>query len=110
MEIPKDKVLELLRERGDHDKAEQADQASTEDEVEDAFVHDALERAVAKLPEQERTVIQMRFGRNREGRVHTHQQAGRALGLSASRARELEEAALRRLAANGDLDSLREAA
>jgi hypothetical protein len=26
MEIPKDKVLELLRERGDHDKAEQADQ------------------------------------------------------------------------------------
>ena len=26
MEIPKDKVLELLRERGDNDKAEQADQ------------------------------------------------------------------------------------
>ena len=25
MEIPKDKILELLRERGDHDKAEQAD-------------------------------------------------------------------------------------
>ena len=26
MEIPKDKVLETLRERGDHDKAQQADQ------------------------------------------------------------------------------------
>jgi hypothetical protein len=26
MEIPKDKVLELLRERGDHDKADQAEQ------------------------------------------------------------------------------------
>ena len=26
MEIPKDKILELLRERGDHDKAQQADQ------------------------------------------------------------------------------------
>jgi hypothetical protein len=25
MEIPKDKILELLRQRGDHDKAEQAD-------------------------------------------------------------------------------------
>jgi hypothetical protein len=25
MEIPKDKILDLLRERGDHDKAEQAD-------------------------------------------------------------------------------------
>jgi hypothetical protein len=25
MEIPKDKVLELLRERGDHDKADQAE-------------------------------------------------------------------------------------
>jgi len=26
MEIPKDKVLDLLRQRGEHDKAEQADQ------------------------------------------------------------------------------------
>jgi hypothetical protein len=26
MQIPKDKILELLRERGDHDKADQADQ------------------------------------------------------------------------------------
>jgi hypothetical protein len=26
MEIPKDKILELLRERGDHDKASQAEQ------------------------------------------------------------------------------------
>jgi hypothetical protein len=25
MEIPKDKILELLRERGEHDKADQAD-------------------------------------------------------------------------------------
>jgi hypothetical protein len=25
MEIPKDKILDLLRQRGDHDKAEQAD-------------------------------------------------------------------------------------
>ena len=35
MEIPKDKILDLLRERGDHDKAEQAntelpDQVDTE--------------------------------------------------------------------------------
>ena len=26
VEIPKDKILELLRERGDHDKAQQAEQ------------------------------------------------------------------------------------
>jgi hypothetical protein len=26
VEIPKDKILELLRERGDHDKASEADQ------------------------------------------------------------------------------------
>jgi hypothetical protein len=26
MEIPKDKILELLKHRGDHDKAQQADQ------------------------------------------------------------------------------------
>ena len=26
MEIPKDKIIEMLEQRGDHDKAEQADQ------------------------------------------------------------------------------------
>src|SRR5690349_18039509 len=45
-----------------------ADQLSTEDEVVDSWQFDTLESAVAELPEQERTVIQLRFGRNRDGK------------------------------------------
>jgi RNA polymerase primary sigma factor len=87
-----------------------ADQLSTEDEVVDSWQFDTLESAVAELPEQERTVIQLRFGRNRDGKVHTLHQAGKVLGVSAQRTKEIESSALRRLAANGDLESLRDAA
>jgi RNA polymerase primary sigma factor len=71
---------------------------------------EALERAVASLPEEERTIIDLRFGNNPEGKVHTLGQAGRVVGLSAERARQIEERALRRLAQNADLHELRDAA
>jgi RNA polymerase primary sigma factor len=87
-----------------------ADQLSTEDEVTDAWEFETLESAVAELPEQERTVIELRFGRNREGKVHTVGQTGKVLGMSAERTRELEDSALRRLAKNADLADLRDAA
>jgi RNA polymerase primary sigma factor len=87
-----------------------ADQLSPEDEVADAWEFAVLEDAVAELPEQERSVIELRFGRNREGKVHTVSQAGRVLGVSAERTRQLESSALRRLAQNADLDALRDAA
>jgi RNA polymerase primary sigma factor len=83
---------------------------STEEEVADAWQYDVLETAVADLPEQERTVIQLRFGRNREGKVHTLGQAGKVLGVSAERTRQLEDQALRRLARNADISSLRDVA
>jgi RNA polymerase primary sigma factor len=87
-----------------------ADQLSTEEEVVDAWQFETLESAVAELPAEERSVIELRFGRNREGKVHTLHQAGKVLGVSAQRTRELEDSALRRLARNGDLAALREAA
>jgi RNA polymerase primary sigma factor len=87
-----------------------ADQLSTEDEVVDSWQFETLESAVAELPPEERTVIELRFGRNREGKVHTLHQAGRVLGVSAQRTRELEDSALRRLAKNGELEALRDAA
>ena len=43
MEIPKDKILELLRERGDQDKAEQADQ-ELPDQVDPEQHRDQLEK------------------------------------------------------------------
>ena len=87
-----------------------ADQLAPDEEVEEAWISEALERAVADLPEDERKIIDLRFGNNPEGKVHTLGQAGRVVGLSAERTRQIEERALRRLAQNSDLADLRDAA
>jgi RNA polymerase primary sigma factor len=81
-----------------------------EDELSEAWRTEALESAVAELPEQERTVIELRFGSGLEGKAHTLGQAGKVLGVSAERTRQIEERALRRLARNADLEDLRTAA
>ena len=63
-----------------------------------------------ELPEQERRVIELRFGADPEGKLHTLGQAGKVLGVSAERTRQIEERALRRLSQNADLAALRDAA
>jgi RNA polymerase primary sigma factor len=87
-----------------------ADQLSPEDEVAEAWQSDVLQTAVAALPEQERRVIELRFGAGPEGKLHTLGQAGKVLGVSAERTRQIEERALRRLSQNTDLSVLRDAA
>ena len=87
-----------------------ADQLAPDEEVEEAWQSEALERAVAALPEEERTIIDLRFGNNPDGKVHTLGQAGKVLGVSAERTRQIEERALRRLAQNADLHELRDVA
>jgi RNA polymerase primary sigma factor len=64
---------------------------------------------VGQLPEPERNVIRLRFGLAGD-EPRTLKQTGSELGISAERARELEERGLRRLAASRELDGLREAA
>jgi RNA polymerase primary sigma factor len=87
-----------------------ADQLSPEEEVAEAWQSDILQTAVADLPEQERRVIELRFGAGPEGKLHTLGQAGKVLGVSAERTRQIEERALRRLSQNADLSVLRDAA
>jgi RNA polymerase primary sigma factor len=87
-----------------------ADQQSPEEEVAEAWQSDVLQSAVRELPEQERRVIELRFGAGPEGKLHTLGQAGKVLGVSAERTRQIEERALRRLSQNGDLTALRDAA
>ena len=87
-----------------------ADQLSPEEEVAEAWQSDVLQTAVRDLPEQERRVIELRFGAGPEGKLHTLGQAGKVLGVSAERTRQIEERALRRLSQNTDLSVLREAA
>ncbi len=64
---------------------------------------------VHQLPEAERNVIRLRFGLAGD-EPRTLKQTGSELGISAERARELEERGLRRLASSRELDQLREAA
>jgi RNA polymerase primary sigma factor len=72
-----------------------ADGETVDEEVERETEASSLREAVNRLPEDEREVIHLRFGR---------------LGMPPSKARQAEERALRRLAADGDVKSLRVAA
>lgn len=84
---------------------------SPEDEAVGGWREVALAKAVDALPERERRVIQLRFGTDPgDGQPRTLGQAGKEIGLSAERTRQLEEQALRRLASSTELAPLRDAA
>ena len=68
-----------------------------------------VNEAVLRLPAAEQSVIKLRFGLAGE-EPRTLRQAGSELGITAERARQLEEQGLRRLAATAELDGLGEAA
>jgi RNA polymerase primary sigma factor len=68
-----------------------------------------LGEAVRRLPAAEQSVIRLRFGLAGE-EPRTLRQAGSELGITAERARQLEEQGLRRLAATAELAGLSEAA
>ncbi|MFL5817236.1 MAG: RNA polymerase sigma factor RpoD/SigA [Conexibacter sp.] len=85
------------------------EEASPHEEVADTLRHEAVQKAIETLPDKERTVIHLRFGTGGEP-PQTLSEVGRRLGLSSTRARELEEQALKRLAHERSLAALREAA
>jgi RNA polymerase primary sigma factor len=69
---------------------------TTEDEVDQTIRGDAVRRAVAKLPERQRSVISMRFGLG-GGEPTSLEQIGKQLGITRERVRQIEADALRRL-------------
>jgi RNA polymerase primary sigma factor len=85
-----------------------ADQEAPEEEVHRTILVERVAAALERLPENERKVIQLRFGT--EGDARTRAQVGRELRMSPQRAEALERSALSRLATMGDLADLREAA
>jgi RNA polymerase primary sigma factor len=85
------------------------DEAGPHEEVADTLRHEAVQKAIATLPDKERTVIHLRFGTGGEP-PQTLSEVGRRLGLSSTRARELEEQALKCLSRESALAALREAA
>jgi RNA polymerase primary sigma factor len=86
-----------------------SDERSPEEEVEIALRGDALRTAVARLPERERKVIELRFGIE-NGEPATLRETGTVMGLSSEGVRRLEGHALRLLAGERELEALRSAA
>jgi RNA polymerase primary sigma factor len=82
---------------------------AVDEEVHEQLSSETLLEAIAGLPDQERDVIEMRFGAG-DQEPQTLSQAGRKLGVSTERARQIEERALRRLSQRPELIALREAA
>jgi RNA polymerase primary sigma factor len=87
----------------------QSDQPEPAEEVASMLLDQQVAEIVARLPERERKVIDLRFGLSGHEPL-TIRQTGSELGISAARATELEARALRRLADCPELDGLRPAA
>ena len=83
--------------------------ADLEDEVFEREREEAVDAALARLPEEERRIIRARFGTG--GRpARNLRDAARELGVSQKEARQLEARALERLSDDDSLDAWREAA
>jgi RNA polymerase primary sigma factor len=78
-------------------------------EVEVSLSEQLLRRTIEELPETEREVIRLRFGLTGDD-PQPLRETGRRLGLSAERVRQIEAAALKRLAMRRELEALREVA
>jgi RNA polymerase primary sigma factor len=124
VELPLDEVVDIRRadrgptslDQGVGEDGETAlgdliagDGPSIEDYVSTEMGSAALREAVGTLPENERTVITLRFGLDRE-EPQALRETGRRLGLSSERVRQLEDQALRRLSKDDTVAALREAA
>ena len=79
------------------------------DEVSDKLREQQVKAIVARLPENERQVIDLRFGLSGD-EPRTVRQTGSELGIGPTRAAELEARALQRLAGIPELEALRPAA
>jgi RNA polymerase primary sigma factor len=83
--------------------------ASPEEQAIDESVSSEIESALSALGDREREVVELRYGL-RGGAALSLRDAGKALGISPERTRQIEEQALRRLAENDSLSALRDAA
>jgi RNA polymerase primary sigma factor len=92
--IDDDEVGDLVADRDAADPLEEAE-ASLRDR--------SVRRALAALPDRERTIVELRFGF--EGEPRTLEQVSQELGLTPPRARQLLESALRRLRALLDVSA-----
>jgi RNA polymerase primary sigma factor len=86
------------------------EQVTPEEEVTVSLQEQALRRAVADLPDREREVVKMRYGLNGDRDPKSLEAIGREMGLTRERVRQIESAALERLAVHRELEALGEVA
>jgi RNA polymerase primary sigma factor len=86
-----------------------SDEIEPHEEVEIGLRDEAVRTALGQLPEQEREVIELRFGVGGEDPTPLRE-AGRRLGLSPERVRRIEHKALERLAEFREVAALSEVA
>jgi RNA polymerase primary sigma factor len=86
-----------------------SDERGPEEHAADNWRDAQVAEVLAKLPELERNVIELRFGLGGD-EPRTVRQTGAELGITTSQAGELERRALTTLARNPDLAALRQAA
>jgi RNA polymerase primary sigma factor len=86
-----------------------SDRPQPDEEVADEDRGRRINEIVSQLPEDERSVIALRFGLE-GGEPRTPRQTGSELGITTERARQLEEQGLSRLAGDPELEGLRLAA
>jgi RNA polymerase primary sigma factor len=86
-----------------------SDERGPEEEVDIALRQEALRSALEQLPEPEREVVKLRYGIDGDDPTPLIE-AGRRLGISPDRVRQLERRALAELAESRELDALRPAA
>ncbi len=80
------------------------------EEIHLSLRREALRRALTTLPEEERRVVELRFGVDGDETPVSLVEAGRRLGISADRVRTLETEALERLALEREIAALAEEA
>ena len=82
------------------------DGISVEEEVQIGLAQDALRRALSALPEDERRVIELRYGFDGEPEPQPLRATGERLGIPTGRVRELERRGLERLSRDREIEAL----
>jgi RNA polymerase primary sigma factor len=79
-------------------------------EIENSAAGESIRRAVAELPDPERSVVALRYGLTGDQQPRSVEQVVRTLGLSRVEVRQIEHDALERLAHREELEALRDVA
>jgi RNA polymerase primary sigma factor len=87
-----------------------SEEAAPDREIETSVAGESIRRAVAELPDPERSVVALRYGLTGDQQPRSVEQVVRTLGLSRVEVRQIEHDALERLAHREELEALRDVA